>query len=274
VFTGPVSKVDRSGDIVNVECQGKESLATNSAWLPMVIGKKTLKTDAIRRIMTAAGETRFSFPEVPARLPHAVPIVRESVPWQVAKRIAHGMNRQLYYDGAGVLRLRSWAGNAVYTFRTGDGGSITTAPQISYSLENVYNTVWVVGGKPKGAKKPIFYVARPDPSHPMSPQRLGRNGHPRRLLLKIEDPTISSMAEARRLGERRLKDALRAHVEVTFDSVPVPHLDPGDLIRVSTAEFSHVYRLATYSLPLGTGGAMSVGYHKVVSSKKGRIRRP
>jgi hypothetical protein len=274
VFTGPVSKVDRSDDVVNVECQGKEALAMNAAWVPMVIGKKTLKTDAIRRIMAAAGESRFSFPELTARLPHAVPIVREAIPWQVAKRIAHGMNRQLFYDGAGVLRLRAWPGTAVYTFRTGIGANITSTPQISYSLENVSNLVWVVGGKPKGAKKPVSYVARPSPTHPLSSARLGRNGHPRRLLLKIEDSSIRSVAEARRLAERRLKDALRAHVEVTFDSLPVPHLDPGDLIRVTTDEFSHTYRLATYSLPLGTGGAMSVGYHKVVSSKKRRIRRP
>lgn len=286
VFTGPVTKVDRAGELVNVECQGKEALALGAFWYPMTLKKGHDKVGAIRTILRdRAGENRFDFPDLAARLHRTASFGRQSVPWTEARRIARSMNRQLFYDGRGVCRLRAYPGHG-FTFRSGDGGLIVGAPQVAYSTERVRNAVWVKGGKPKGvatdddpntpAPKSVPDVQFRDvasPSHPLSPVRLGRNGVSRFLLEVIENPRIRSRAEAKRVARRRLNDLLMEAVDVTFESLPVPHLEPMDIIRVTTREATVQVRLRSYSLPLVVGENMSVGFHKLVSVPRRRNRR-
>ena len=291
VFTGPVTKVDRAGALVNVECQGKEALALGAFWHPMTLKKGHDKVGAIRTILRErAGETRFDLPDLPWRLHRTVSFGREAVPWTEARRIARSMDRQLFYDGRGVCRLRNYPGH-VFTFRSGDGGLIVSAPQVSYSTERVRNAVWVKGGKPKGvttdddpntpAPKSVPDVQFRDvapPWHPLSPVRLGRkltDGTviPLHRLEVIENPRIRSREEARRVAKRRLNDLLMEAVDVTFESLPVPHLEPMDIIRVTTREATVQVRLRSYSLPLVVGENMSVGFHKLVSVPRRRNRR-
>ena len=52
---------------------------------------------------------------------------------------------------------------------------------------------------------------------------------------------------------------------MTFDSLPTPHLEPEDLIRVDTGQFGMEVRLGQMSIPLKHDGVQSVGYHKAVS---------
>jgi hypothetical protein len=267
VFTGPITKLGRDGDTINVEAQGKETLALADCWRPLTIRKGTRKTTAIVTILSErAGEDQFHVPDLPSRLPKAISLTRESIPWKVARSLARGMNRHLYYDGAGSCRLRTYPGTVNYTF-TGD--TITAPLQIDYSGD-IYNTVWINGGTPKGAKKPITYAASAPAAHPLSPWKLGRNGVPRHLVLVETDDSIRSRADAKELGDRRLADALRQQVEASFSAVPIPHLDPNDLIRAVTDEATVTFRLTKFTLPLTTSSSMTVGYLRNVSLKPHR----
>lgn len=291
VFTGPVIKLDRTDDEVTVEAQGKEHLALAPAWRPMTVRKGVAKVDAIRRILRErAGEHRFDFPDLHAKLPKAVSLGRESQPWVVAQKIAESMNRQLFYDGRGVCRMRVYPRNPHYTFNDGQGGEVISPPQVAFSMDNVANAVWVKGGKPKAKKKQDdanqpadgdkkekergvrhFETARR--SHPLSPWRLGRNGDPRFLLEVVDNDAIRSQQRAREVARRKLRRRLRALVEVTFDSLPTPHLEPEDLFRLNTEQVGMVMRLNQLSIPLKHDQLQTVGYMRKVSTTRRRDRR-
>lgn len=290
IFTGPIVKLDRADDVVNVECLGKEHLAMGAAWRPMTLKKGKPKVDAIRQIMRErGGESRFDLPDLKARLPKSVSLGRASSPWQVSKRIAKSMDRQLYYDGAGRLRLRVFPGNDVFTFSDGDGGEVMSPPQVAFSIENVANVVWVKGGKPRAKRREnetrdefeerqekergIRHHEVAPRAHPLSPWRLGRDDAPRFLLEVVENDHIRSAKTARRIANRVLRRRLAQAVDVTFDSLVVPHLDPEDLVRVHTDDFGQVFRFAQGSIPLRHDGLMSVGYIKRVSMSRRRSRR-
>jgi hypothetical protein len=268
VFCGPISSMDRTNDVVNIEAQGKEILAQGAAWKTKVYKKGHYRVDVIKSILRdLAGETKFTFPEHSAKLPHDLSVGRESIPWHVARKIAKGMNMQLFYDGRGVARLRHHPASSQFTFKSGDGGSVLTPPQITYSTENLKNIVWVRG-------KGKVSVSRAAPhSHPLSPQKLGRNGVPRYLLDSVQDTTIRTRAEAVDVAKTRLNDALLSAIDVSFDAMSIPHLEPGDMVRVTTDDFSNAFRIHQMSIPLVVGGNMSVGYLANRSPHKRKIRR-
>lgn len=290
LITGVVTKVDRTGDEVNVECQGKEHLALGQAWQPMTIKKGVTKTDAIKRILRErAGEHRFDFPDLNEKLSRRVSLGRESQPWLVAQKLAHSMNRQLFYDGRGVCRLRRFPDQARFTFRDGTGGLVTTSPQVTYSMDEVRNAVWVKGGKPKARKNDTtdpaqdgdrkdkergvaHFLAAPR-AHPLSPQRLGRNGTPRYLLHVIDNDHIRSEKKAREVAHRVLHHKLRQLVEVTFDSLPVPDLEPEDRFKLSTDQLGLVMRVGQVSWPLKHDQQQSNGYHRQVSASRRKDRK-
>ncbi len=290
LFTGPVTKLDRAGDEVTVEAQGKEILAQGAGWAPMRIKKGTPKTDAITRIMRErGGEHRFDFPDLGSRLPKGISLGRQSVPWDVAQKIARSMNRQLYYDGRGVCKLRRFPANVVFTFNDGTNGEIVTPPQVSFSMDDVRNAVWVKGGTPKrkksdkdtpqdGDKKQkergVAHFETAPRSHPLSPWRLGRWDTPRYLLEVIENDAIRSEKEARETAQRVLRKRLRQLVDVTFDSLPIPHLEPEDLIAVNADGLGMVVRLGQCSIPLKHDQVMSVGYLAKRSVSRRKRNRP
>lgn len=296
VFTGPITKLDRSGSSVNVEASGKEILAQAASFEPHTIKKGTPRIDAIERIMRWAGETKFSFPDASnyGSLNESVSIARDDILWDAAKRISRSMNLQLFYDGDGTCRLRKHPGNVLWAFRDGPGGSIITDPEVTYGSDGVVNAVIVRGGEKKTAKKKdgqpdtadpkkekppkVRYTAVAQRSHPLSPWRLGRQGsdgvvRPRYLLQVVNNSKIRSKAKAREIGERVLDHGLMQGTSATFDSLPVPHLDLGDPCRAVTDAVNVRFLLDQFSLPLSAGEQMTVGYQRNVSPRRRKRRR-
>ncbi len=289
IFTGPITKLDREDDVVNVEAQGKETLALAAAWRPMQIRKHVRKVDAIERILRErVGETRFDLADLGARLPNRVSLGRESQPWAAAQKIARSLDRQLFYDGRGVVRLRRHPGRPAFRFTDGPGGSLLTTPQVAFSVDEVINAVWVKGGVPKSKKKDdtpaqddqkkdrergVRYFETAPRSHPLSPWRLGMNGEPRYLLEVLENDAIRSEKEAREAARSLLRRRLRQLVEVSFDALPVPHLEPGDLIRVDSELFAMTVPVRQFSIPLRHDQPQSMGYLRRPDLRRGRRRR-
>lgn len=265
VFTGPVATMSRDGGSIQVGCLGKEHLAQGQAWRPMALKKGMNVADAIRVLLRErAGETNFAFGTTRKRLPKAVSVGRLDSPWVVARRLAEGIGRQLFYDGAGVCRLRTPPSASLFTF---DGDVVLTDPQVTYDLASVRNTVWVKGHKPKGKDRVTATAVAPR-THPLSPYRLGRNGEPRHLVEVVERDSVRSAKDANGLAHDVLHGLLMEGVEATFDALPIVHLDPLDVVRLSTEVGSITFKLRQASLPLVHSGVMSVGALKRVTPKR------
>lgn len=265
VFNGPVTKLDRADDTIHIEASGKEILSAGAAWKPATYKKGFNKIAAIQAILEATGENKFDFPALDSRLPQNFSLARESVPWKAAQFIAQSINMQLFYDARGVARLRTAPNVVTFNFSSGTGGTVLTEPQVAYSLEQAANIVWVKGGVPAGAKLPITYARTAPETHPLSPVRIGRNGVPRYLLKVIENSAITSLFEAAALATTELGQTLLEHIDVGFEALPLPQLEPLDMCRVSTSEFANDFRVKRFSLPLGTGANMTIGYNEDVS---------
>lgn len=278
VITGPVTRFSRDGEVVTLEVQGKEVLSMGAAWRTRTYGKNLEKVDVIRNILFNEGERHFDFPRSSSKMPAPKTLTLSSVPWQEAKKIAAGMGKQLFYDGGGRAVLREPPGSAVFTFATGDVASprpsVQSKPKVEFATDRVKNAVRVVGKKPKGQTKKVSASAVAPADHPLSPQRLGRNGEGRYLAEFIEDSSIGTDEAAERVARNRLDVLLAQLVSVRFDALPIPHLDPGDVIALTTGDFTiGKTKLRQFSIPLTTAGVMSVGYHRLQDRPKRRGRK-
>lgn len=283
VFRGPVTGMERDGDSLALSCLGKEHLAKGHAWRPMTLRRGMDTVEAIRTILRdRAGETDFAFPKKGGKLPDPVSLGRLTQPWALAQQLAASIDRQLYYDGAGVLRLRKAPSGQVWAFQDGNGGSVLTPPKITYDLSSVSNLVWVKGKKPSKDKPRVSYVAVAQRSHPLSPVKLGRTIRrdgknvviPRYFVTELDNDKIRSRKDARRRGEAELRKLLREGLDLDFDALPAPHLDPLDPVRLKTADADLSFDLLKASIPLTHAGVMAVGTNRrVTPSPKVRTRR-
>jgi hypothetical protein len=270
VFTGPIVKFDRTGSEVSIEAQGKESLALFGV-PTLTLRKGRNAIDAIRTILEdRCGETLFAFPSTRRRLPRAVTVSWDDAvrPWLVCKRIARSLGLQLFYDGEGRCRLRDMPDGAVFRFHDGDDSNITSPVQVSHDSVDIRNRVTVVGSKPR-----YTWTAGLPATHPFSAQRLARNGVSGYRRELIADDRVPSVGAARIRAEARIKTFERMTFGTTLNTVPVPHLDEFDLVRVDTEAHVGNERLRQWSFPL-TGGDMSVGYNDLVTVPRRRVRRP
>lgn len=285
VFTGPITKLDRSGAALSLECLGKEIFGMSRAWNEKTYKKGEKVTGAIRSILVdIIGENKLSIPNLSAKLPRNVSVGGDKLPWPTAKQLAASIGYQLYYDGSGIARMRKMpSGASVWTFRGESGGSIKSEPEIGFDIDNVINAVEVWGKKPekpkkgKTAKKRPHYRVVAARSHPLSPWNLGGSGasgqrKPRYLPDVIEDDSITTDSEAKARGNKRLASGLLESVEVKFDSLVLPQLEENDVVRVATDNFATNFRLRQFALPLTAGAQMSVGYVKNVKPNKSAIR--
>lgn len=270
VITGPLVKFDRTADEVSVEIQGKEALALNGV-PTMTIPKGRNAIAAIRDILEdRCGETRFSFPATTRRLPAALTVGWEDEvrPWVVCEKIAKSIGLHLFFDGPGVCRLRTLPTAPVFTFRTGEGGNITSPVQVTHDKEQLRNRVSVVGSKP--SHKATASLAD---SHPASSWSLRRNGVRTYLTEAIEDTNIGSIAAAKARATAVMARYEALQFGTTFNAVPVPHLDELDLVHVEAGPHISNERLHQASFPL-TGGDMSVGYTDLVAAPRRTLRKP
>jgi hypothetical protein len=284
-FVGPVTKVSRDGDTIDVECQDKASLAITGT-SPLKCKKGMDAVAAIRHVMQdGAGENKFRLPNGLKRNLHKtfnVGWTSDAAPWVVAQRIAAEINHQLLYSCDGYLTLRPLPQKVAAL--SVSGTAVTTSPQTDFDASSISNIVRVTGKlapprakKAKPGAKPqletppttISAVAVAAPTHPLSPSRLGRNGVSRYLPTIIDGSTYKSLSQARALATTTLQHDLPLTVGVTLDMVPVFHLDVGDLINVQTPVGRVVVRFIEGSIPLGISGDMSIGQTRRVSEGRG-----
>lgn len=262
VFTGPISGVQRNGDTITVEGQGKESLAMQPLWRPMSWGKTTRRVQVIEDLMRyGAGEWAFHMPpgwSTPLGRTYSVPRVigdEDYTVWAQAKKQAKALGGQLYYDARGILRLRNRHVRTVWSF---DERQLEGKPTVTERTSDIVNVVVVTGGVPKGGKSPVTAMASLPTEHPWSFSTLGRRNVGRRYVEEVEDSSIVTQSEAGRVAKRRIREHATSAWEMQFNVLPVPMLEPGDLYRVDAYDVAQTSGLHKATISL-TGDLMSAG---------------
>lgn len=266
VFTGPVTTVRRYGYVVRVECLGKEYLARHAMHSSKSWAKGTRKSDIIKDILTRVCGESSSLVDVPTlsqRTTKTVSLGSEDDPWALAQALAKECDYRLFYDGRGEARLSKPGGNVLYTFRSGQGGTVLTQPESGPdSFEQLINRVRITGVKPAKAKKgtptPVGVALAPE-SHPLSPYKLGRNGVGMAWTLDEYDDNAKSKSAATASAKKKLDPYLDTPVSSSFTALPAPHLEIGDSCRLTTDTVSYVFAFGSSSLPLRCSEGQVVG---------------
>lgn len=246
-FFGPLRyPVSRTGRVVTITAHSRDTLGTGNLWYALSRAKGSRKTDAIKALLARYGENGGAIGTLKTRLPHHANYGRSAHPWNEAKKIAHSMNRQLFYNGAGVALLRSFSLHPIFNFT--DYATSTVSANLDPSAPRI-NAVEVFGAKPKGAKSRVRGTAVLSPGNLLSPSSLGLNDGKVFQSLVITNPYIRSAAEAHRSASRHLTDAQREEIQISLDSMPIYHLDEFDMVRAA----GHHFRLSTFTIPLGSG---------------------
>ena len=273
IFTGPLSEVTRDGDTISLAAQGKESLAMVPLMTPLSWPKGTRRRQVIVDLLTkGAGEQSLDIPTgTGARLGKAFSVARVygdevQTVWAKARAQARVMGLQLFYDARGVARLRKRPVRPVWGFRADD---LAGRPTSAESVREIVNTVAVVGGVPKGGKTPVALRRSLPDTHPWSPAALGRNGVGRYLVEQVEDSELVTVKAAEDVAERRLREHETSSVDVTFDALPFPLLEPDDLFRVDADDVATVGRASRATISV-VGDLMSVGSVRVYRPRRRR----
>lgn len=261
-FTGVVYYFDRQGALCTLVGHGMERQAMGQKWTPVTYQKHTKKTDALKDLLAEAGEPNLGgIPDLKPRMPERMTVTRMDPILPRALRLSESMDRQLFWPGPGRPVLRRIPSRPVFTFTE---RHLLSDVKIDRDIEGVHNTFVAVGAKAKGAKKRPYAVESLPPSNPLSadPERgIGRNGKKLRLVKLEENRQIKTKDDARARAKRMREAGSGAQVTYSFDSLPIPHLDELDLVRVVTDDGAFRVRMEKWTLPLGWEGAppMTVG---------------
>lgn len=298
VFWGPITDFERSRSRVTVEAQGKEALGLDPHFVTQgyTLRKGRRVDDAIRDVMDRLGESRYSLPEMPKRLPRARAVQPEDEPWQVVKfgwesteRRLQGKGRDrrrkrvsvdynglaslagpfvVYYNGRGQLTARRRTTNPV--LELAEGRDLVTLPTVTFDALTVRNHVVVTGAKVTVGKAPNRRKvqrrahATLQADHPLSPWAL-RRGRPgaeiRRFMTEfVEADALKTTSDCRQRAARVLAERSRDGLDVSFECLPMPMLEELDNVRISTADFALDFPLQRWTLPLRPGSPMVVGW--------------
>lgn len=292
IFHGPLTKLERSGALVEVEAQGKEAygldphFATQGYSLPA--GARV--DNAIRAVLRRIGEERFDLPVMAKKLPRIRTVDPEDEPWDVVKfgwegaevrykgkgkkrrrksrRVEfHGLaslqgSYEIFYNGRGQVCARKRSRNPVYTFSIGQ--NLVSEPHVSWDALASRNHVVVTGAKITVGKKPnrhqvqLRKSATLQATHPLSPSKLGRNGERRFLTEFVTAEGLKTEADVKARANRILSERVREGTVASFEALPVPFLEEGDTIRLVTDAYTLDVPLGAFTLPL-TPGPMTVG---------------
>ena len=266
IFTGPVINLHRNAFTIQVDCLGKEHFGLRYAWDPITY-QVGYVTDIIKWLLRRSGETRWDIPDLKLITTESTVIWPRSQTWKHAQKLARSIDRQLFYDGRGIARLRKLPEKPVWIFEDGERGMLTSPPEVAYDVDKVRNRVWVKGRKPKGRDR-VEGNARLPAANPFSAWRLGRGPERRggELLETVENDRIKTDRLCHEHAVRILNRINRQQVHVQYEALVVPHLEEGDLVELDADDYRWQHSMRNYTIPL-TGGVMSVGSTK--NMKKG-----
>jgi hypothetical protein len=283
VFHGPLTTYEASGPEITIEAQSKEALLQAPYAIPegYTLGKHQHVDDAIQEVLRRQGERKFRIPHLPFRLGEEVAVHPQDFPWDIinggkqdskGKHVAGLVHRtgkhphHCYYDAAGRFVVKRLNKDTVFRFYK---DTVLTLPDVTYDPTKFINTVIVNGGSGKGkGKKPVQAKVSLPRHHRLSPWSLARNGKPRELTMEVTVENLKTERDCAQRAHHLLEHHSQVGVDVAFDCLPIPTLEPGDVVRVKVeAGFELHAPVKQFTLPLTSSDSMSIGYNKQLKAK-------
>lgn len=288
LHTGRVVRpVRRESGVLTLECHGKEVLADRPAWgQPRTWRAGTRTTSIIRALAAMWGEhpSRIGIPDWPDRTAEEVGVGPLTSMWGRAQGLAKGLGAHLFYDAFGIVRLRRYSTEPVITLtdyanrpsRTVGGREVgaylLSEPEIAYAAYGDYvNAVWVRGKRLANGERPSFAAYAPS-WHPLAPRNSLMGGKPDYRVESIEDDTLRTWAQVEAVARRRMDRIAMDFADADVECLPVPGLEPEDVIAVSTTAGHLRLRMKTWTYPLD-GGPMRIGTQSRIVRRRPRRAR-
>ena len=257
VFTGFITGLERTGELVDITGHGKEARLSGPCSLVYNLPKGIKKTTIIKALLAAGGETQMAIPDLPALATVPTSVAPVDALWERAQGWVRSLGMRLIYDGRGVARLVPLNPPVAWRFaanKDGQLGSLVSQPRLASDTTHIRNLVVVTG------KDGLQAQASAPAAHPLSAQRLKRGGKPWHSREDVQDSGIESVKVAREVAEAKLSELLQGSMDVQFSALPIPHLEPWDRITVAPMGWSWPTSIQKLTLPLD-GSAMTVGRH-------------
>lgn len=276
IFFGVLTKFHRDGSVVSVEAQGKEALALDPHFVirHFNCAKGMTVANAIRRVMDQIGERRYALGMVKGRLHHARGVMPGEQPWRVVvggDTDGSGENKPslmakanghmyLFYNGRGTLTAKNRNAKPVWSFE--NDKHVVSDPGYEFDALSFRNHAEVRGGKGKHATRHAHGEFTLAAAHPLSPFSLARNGEGRFLSVFLEADNLKTDAACRAKARKIVEARAFQGVSATFESLPIPMLEEGDVVSLNMGTFALDFKLNQFSIPLTVDGTMSVGFNK------------
>jgi hypothetical protein len=268
-FVGPPTQLSRSGAEVSLTCSDKAALAMRGS-APFTVKQGANAVDAIRLLLASCtGEFHFRFPTSPRRLSadYSVGWDDASAPMVVAARIAVvelGMRLTYASDGYALLRVVPQGSSLTIPGATEQASSTVDFTTLNNYVRVSGKATTKTSGKVTTKTQPLA-IAQVAPASSISPASLARRGVPRYLPLVISDDSYTKTAQVSDRADTELASSDRLEASTQFSCVPFFHADSDDVVTVQVDGAYNAVRLTTGSIPLGTGGDMSIGTTRIVS---------
>lgn len=177
--------------------------------------------------------------------------------WAEVQRVAKVIGCEAYFNADGSFRIQDVPDLAtslpVWDVDEGETGVLVSGTG-SVSREGAPNIVAALGESPNGNNDPVYGIARD--TNPASPTYyLGAYGQVPRF---YSSPMIRTQAQADKVAASMLADHIGVSRSVSFNAVPNPALEAGDVVRIrfpGKPPESHI--LDQVTIPLSTTEPMT-----------------
>lgn len=278
-MVGVPTAVGRNGGEVSLEL-GDKSLLADHGVRPRTYKKgQNVRAVLVSLLSDLTGERHFRIPPTKRVLsrPYTVGMGDNALtPWAAFRRIAaKEAHWRAFYscDGYATCVPARDARASI------DVADLLALPNASATFTEFINYAKVTSRREPPNKKPkkgakdkkesnirlIIHsgVAVLPPSHDLSMQSLNRNGVPRLLPLVVEDDDLRTQRDVNDRVRDELQHGSDIDYQQAYETMPFFHLDHGDYLDLPMGIGKVAFMEG--SIPLGTGGNMTVGARKWVS---------
>jgi hypothetical protein len=259
-----IRSIDRTGWLLDDE------LEADTQWPDDIGGSLEAHVERLLRTNPALSDPDV-VPTMFAGTSHTPPTVTHAQgtkKWDIIERAASGIGYEAYFDGQGAFRWGpspSVSGEAVWTFRGGDGGDLIDL-DVTLDREPMRNRVIAVGSN---AASTTVYRAVATDDNPLSPTRYGGGAGNKQMT--IRSSMYTSQEDAQAAADATLEDV--AGIARSYDVTQFPNvlLEEGDVVAIEAPRVGVVREIAvldaiTYSLSPEDAGQAQLRTREEVSA--------